>query len=224
MEVWEEDEFDLELAVKANAAATKARTTAQETKAYAPLLRLYLFFLFMFQTLFRLSDRALDVLLIFFAMFFKSLQRVTPLPTSFVDAFPSSLYSARKCAGNERDHFDRYVCCPSCHSLYSLNECVVKMSDGQVESKKCSFVRFPSHPQPQHRKACGTPLMKKVKSRTKGVSLYPRLVYCYKSVIDSLQEMLMRPDFFKKCELWRDRQQTPGVIQMSMTEMFGRSF
>lgn len=212
MEVWEDDEFDLELAVKINAAAKEASTTAQEAKAYTPLLRLYLFFLFMLQTLFRLSDNALDVLLRFLAMFFRSLgQRVTALPTSFIDALPSSIHSARKVAGSEKDRFDRYVCCSGCHSLYSLDECVIRMPDGQLESKKCSYVQFPSHPQCQHRKPCGTLLMKKVRSRPKGVSLYPRLVYCYKSVIESLQEMLKRPDFMKKCELWRDRQVHPGV-------------
>ena len=136
-------------------------TTAQEAKAYTPLLRLYLFFLFMFQTLFRLSDNALDVLLRFLAMFFRSLgQRVTALPTSFIDALPSSIHSARKVAGSERDRFDRYVCCSGCHSLYSLDECVIRMPDGQLESKKCSYVQFPSHPQCQHRKPCGTLLMK----------------------------------------------------------------
>jgi len=138
LEVWEDDQFDLELAVKINAAA-EASTTAQEAKAHTPLLHLYLFFLFVFQTLFRLSDNALDVLLRFLAMFFRSLgQRVTALPTSFIDAFPSSIHSARKVAGSERDRFDRYVCCSGCHSLYSLDECVIRMPDGQLESKKCS--------------------------------------------------------------------------------------
>ena len=83
---------------------------AQETKACTLLLQLYLFFLFMFQTLFRLSDNALDVLLHFLAMFFKSLGKwVAPLPSSFVNGLPSSIYSARKMAGSERDRFDRYV-------------------------------------------------------------------------------------------------------------------
>lgn len=212
MEIWEDDEFDLELAVEINAAAKEAFTAAQETKACTPLLQLYLFFLFMFQTLFRLSDNALDVLLRFLAMFFKSFgERVAPLPSSFVDALPSSIYSARKMAGSERDRFDRYVCCPGCHSLYSLDECVVRMPGGHLESKRCSYIQFPLHPQRQHRKACGTLVMKKVKRTSKGASLYPKLVYCYKSVIDSLQDMLKRPDFFRKCELWRDRQVHPGV-------------
>jgi len=75
----------LELAVKITAAAKEASTTAQEAKAYTPLLHLYLFFLFMFQILFWLSDNALDVLLRFLAMFFRSLgQRVTALPTSIL--------------------------------------------------------------------------------------------------------------------------------------------
>ena len=47
LEKWEDDEFDLELAVEINAAAKEAFTAAQETKACTPLLQLYLFFLFM---------------------------------------------------------------------------------------------------------------------------------------------------------------------------------
>lgn len=166
----------------------------------------------MFQTLFRLSDNAMDTLLRFFSMFFKSLaQRVASLPTSFVEALPGTVQVARKMAESSREHFERYVCCPSCHSLYSLNESVVKMSNGSVEPKKCSFIEFPTHPQPQHRKPCNTLLMKKVKTKIKGASLYPRLVYCFKSIIDSLQEMLKRPDFFTNCEQWRHRQQRQGL-------------
>ena len=43
-----------------------------------PLLRLYLFFLFMFQIIFRLLDTALDVLLKFFHFFFKMVSHSLP--------------------------------------------------------------------------------------------------------------------------------------------------
>ena len=37
-------------------------------------------------------------------------------------------------------------------------------------------------------------------------------MYCYKSVIDSLQEMLLRPDFFISCEEWRKRKVKPDLF------------
>ena len=89
---------------------------------------------------------------------------------------------------------------------------MIKSSSGQLESKKCSFIRFPSHTQRHHRKPCGTPLLKKVKTKSRGISLYPKLVYCYKSVTDSLQEMLKRPDFLDKCEFWRTQQRDQDTL------------
>ena len=52
--------------------------------------------------------------------------------------------------------------------------------------------------------------IKKFKSKAKNIVLYPQRIYCYKSVAESLQEMLKRPDFFTKCELWRTRKLCPG--------------
>ena len=114
---------------------------------YLPLLRLYTFFLFMFQTLFRVSDTAMNILLKFLSMFFLSVgRRVSSLPANFTSALPDSLYSARKISSSNRDQFNRYVCCPTCHSLYSFQDRVIKLANGQMESKTCSFIQFPTHP------------------------------------------------------------------------------
>lgn len=207
-----EDDFDLDLVIQSNAASKKAHAKAQESATFSPLLRIYLFFFFMFQSIFRLSDHALDVLVKFFSIFFKSLAKISSLPESFVQSLPCSIHAARKISGKERNQFERYVACPECHHLYKLNECTVKTPGGQTESKVCSFVQFPSHPQPQHRKPCGTYLMKKVKSRSSdAISFYPKRVYCYKSLISSLQDMLRRPDFVRKCEEWRSIGQDPDI-------------
>lgn len=183
----------MDLVIEANAAA---RESLKETATYAPLLRLYLFFLLMFQTIFRLSDNALDVLLKFLSMFFKTLGKVSQLPEHFVQSLPSSIYSARKVSGSDNGQFDRYVSCPDCHCLYKLEDCIVKLCDGQLDSKKCSFVHFPAHTQVQHRKPCDTRLMKKVKRKAKALSLYPRRVYCYKSLINSLQDNYVEAERF----------------------------
>ena len=38
-------------------------------------------------------------------------------------------------------------------------------------------------------------------------------MYCYVSIQDSLQELLLRPAFVVECEQWRSRQVKPGVME-----------
>ena len=87
--------------------------------SYGSLLRLYVFFLLMFQSLFRLSDTALTILLKFFAMFFSTLSKtVVSLPEVLLRRLPRSVHDAREFAGSNRSTLQKFVCCPSCHSIY----------------------------------------------------------------------------------------------------------
>ena len=52
--------------------------------------------------------------------------------------------------------------------------------------------------------------MKKVMSSSHPTVNKPKLVYCYKSVTKHLQELIMRPGFIEKCELWRNRSKEKG--------------
>ena len=165
----------------------------------------------MFQTIFKLSDTAISVLLLFFSMFFKTVTHHFKLliPESFLSKLPQNIRAARALASNGldcRNNFVQYVCCPNCHTLYSKDQAILKPTTGNMQSKKCDFIKFPNHPQRQHRIPCGTELMKNVKSPTGKYLLQPKLVYCYKSVIESLKEMVKRPGFVQKCEEWRNLQ------------------
>lgn len=126
---------------------------------YSSLLWLYTLFLLMFQSMFRVSDRAMNVFN-FFAMFFVSLAKHVPsLPREFVSNLPKSKRVA--CAvANTTQSIKKFVCCPSCHSLYTWGDCILYTEDGQKESKLCSFREFPNHPQSHHRHQCGGTLMK----------------------------------------------------------------
>ena len=55
--------------------------------------------------------------------------------------------------------------------------------------------------------------MKKIKSfkANSPAIFHPYLIYCYKSVIDSLQELMLRKGFIEKCELWRQRNVLAGT-------------
>ena len=131
------------------------------------------------------------------------------VPRLFVNKLPSNLTQAQKLGGmkNATTQFTKFVCCPTCNSLYNLENCIKKQSElPDDELLKCTYVHFPNHPQVRHRKACGTALIKKVTRKTNNsVSLTPKKIYCYKSLTSSLQEMMLRPGFIEKCEEWRSR-------------------
>ena len=161
--------------------------------------RLYLFFILMFQTLFRVSDAAINVLLSFFALY---LQKLAILFHSeklkvFASKLPCTVHCARVAADSNRNNFTRYICCSRCFSIYRLNSSV-----SEEVLSTCTHVAYPNHPQPQHRRPCGNPLYKRVRTLTGRIIHRPILVYCYKSIIDSLQEMIDRPGFVDKCEHW----------------------
>ena len=78
-------------------------------------------------------------------------------------------------------------------------------------SKNCNHVAYPNHPQLQHRKACSTALMRPLLTSTRNIVLCPRSVFCYRITIDSHQELLLRPFFITKCEIWREHSNVSGV-------------
>lgn len=113
-------------------------------------LKVYVFFLLMLQTLFQLSDVALKTLLAFFAAYLTLIANTIKVPKllHLSSKLPCSVKSARKLIHNTRDNFKKYVCCPTCHSLYN-EECILNLNRTK-ESKRCPFIKFPSHPQYQH--------------------------------------------------------------------------
>ena len=54
--------------------------------------------------------------------------------------------------------------------------------------------------------------MKTVKTSTGKSFLYPRNVYCYRSILKSFQELLLRPGFIGMCEKWRNIESKPGCF------------
>ncbi len=78
--------------------------TPKEEESYKPILHLYLFFLLMFQTLFHISDTALNLLLKFMAMFFMTLQqKFNAFPQVFLEMFPRNVETVRRQVANSRD-------------------------------------------------------------------------------------------------------------------------
>ena len=140
-------------------------------------------FLFMWQTLFRISDTGMNIILLFIAKFYSLVGRVQ----NFIDQLPPNIAAARKSAGINRDDFSRYASCPKCHAVYPLDSCKVVSLDKTVQSRCCIHVKFPNHPHAYKRHPCDTPLMKTVRTSPGTTTLRAKQLYCYQSLIDSLK-------------------------------------
>jgi hypothetical protein len=172
------------------------------TEAERSAAQLYIFFILMLQTLFRISDAALNVLLSFFMLFLRKIAQLFHCEKleDFAVKLPQTVRGARSLTTDSRNNFTRYACCPRCSSIYEW------IPDTTVSSDSCENVAFPDHPQAHHRQACGKKLYKKVKTITGETKYRPISVYCYKSLIESLREMMKCPGFIDKCEHWRKRE------------------
>lgn len=177
------------------------------TKSVPPMTKLYLMFLFLWQSTFKLSDVGMNILLKFLHQFLGLLAQLPGLVTlkKIISTLPTSVAAGKKLLGTNKDNFSKFVCCPSCSKLYPIENCIDRLPDGKVVSKTCIFVRFPHHPQQRYRKPCGTTLLKVVKTSVGTTSLYPRMLYCHRSLIESFQQLLLQPNFLSSCEKWRTR-------------------
>ncbi len=134
----------------------------------------------------------------FFATLFGILGQIYRPLYFITECLPKSLYSFRSNCAWRKIH--KFVVCNKCHNIYHYEDCKENNS-----SKLCSFVLFPNHPHYQKRLSCGTPLLTTVELASQKRILYPYLAYCYISIQESLQKMLLEPSFFEKCEQWRSR-------------------
>ena len=189
----------------------------QESRGHI-LMKAYVVFMLKWQTLFRVSDAGMSVLFLFITVlisFLISSLHINGLQ-EFSQLLPRNAIAARKLIGDTADSFAKYASCPTCHSIYPLECCKVLLPDKSFCSLKCSYIKFPHHPQAIHRRACNDVLMKKVKTSSGIISLYPRQLYCYNSVIESLRHLVAQNGFINKCELWRNR----TVVQNTMSDVF----
>lgn len=190
----------------------------QSNASNAILIESYLRFLFLWQSIFRLSDVGLGILLTFFAVMvhiFGNTFHINALK-DFSKQLPRTVQAARNILGQKFDHFRKWACCPSCSTLYAIAECEVIMPDGSKSSKECSHIRFPNHPQARFRQPCGTTLMKTVRTSNGTMYLYPKQMYCYNSLINFLKNKFAEPDFIMKCETWRQTTQ----LESDLSDVF----
>ena len=177
---------------------------SKESSPDQPLWQL-LFFLLLWQSIYRVSNTAVNVLLKFLSIFIRvfggafagnRLQQFSEIPLSTV--------AAHKILWNTKQvNFIEYVVCPSCHSIYEYDKCYITRH-GQKESKLCSHVAYPSHPHCSKRKACEATLLRKVWS-ARCYKLVPNKIYSYQPLHMSLTRIVQKEGFLDACEKWRNR-------------------
>ena len=160
-------------------------------------------FLLLLQAKHFIPDAAMNALLKFLSVLFRVMGRFSTFVASIAPTIPSSVFMLRK-AGNKSSDFTKYVVCPRCHRLYRFSDCVTVLDEHQ-DSKTCTYVRFPNHPQERCRAECGCVLLKTVQLTSGRRILYPFKVFPYKTLSSSLQELLLRPGFADLCQQWKSR-------------------
>ncbi|XP_070537876.1 uncharacterized protein [Ptychodera flava] len=126
--------------------------------------------------------------------------------------FPHTFHGVRTFLGLERDNFQKFVMCPKCHTRYDYNEAFEVNSRGKKKSKTCTHITFPNHPHRKQRRPCGAFLMKTVRGKNGAEYLYPKRLFCYRSIKETLQELLKRPGFLQKCQEWKQRDIPDGIL------------
>lgn len=149
------------------------------------LTKVLLWFILAWQACSGLSDAAIGKLLTILNTFLDALSKLVPIIHPVVKGFPSSVSKARSLFGI-KENFTKYVVCSSCHCLYKLEECY-EMHGRRQSPRKCPFVEFPLHPQPQHRQPCSEDLLKSMVLASGKELLVPKKLYCYRSVIQTLR-------------------------------------
>ena len=159
-----------------------------------------LYFLLIWQSVYRVSNEAMNALLKFISVFVRVMGRAFTTG----NIIPNTVSRARSYLQNtENDDFTQYVVCPKCDSIYEYNDCVV-VSQGRKQSKLCKHIAYPNHPIICRRQECGAQLLKSIRSG-KSYRLEPIKAYPYQSLQHSFSYLVKRDGFLSACEQWRYR-------------------
>ena len=201
-EVWEESSAD-ELQQDDLPSLPDFESDTSQTQSAKALILWMLGFLITLQAKYYIPNAAVDVLLKFLYIFISVLSRFSPFLKQICKQFPKSLHSLYKIIQYE-DSFQKYVICQKCSHLYKRDECIETVGS-QKKSKSCVHIKYPLHPHASRRLPCQALLMKSVQYISGHKILYPYKIYCYKNIQSTLQEFLLCPQFYLRCQQWRTR-------------------
>ena len=200
------------------------RDKSTVSKKMTSLLQWLVLFILLWQANCKISNNGLEWLLRFLFQFLHLVGTTCHCEyiVKFCTMFPTSLYVLRQLVKLDRDDFVKYVVCPNCLSLYDPGDCTQRIG-GRIVAKCCTHKAFKRG---KGARECGARQAKRVLLSNGKECFYPFKVYCVNSVINQLETLLKRPNFADKCEHWRQRELTNGVISdiNFMMAKYGRTF
>ena len=124
----------------------------------------FMSFLFMWQSVFNVTERALKALLSFlkYVILTLGLAFQNHQLTAMSDHIPVTIKKAEKLLGIDDRGIINYVVSKKCHSVYGYEDCVKEKHNGMVETELCSYVKYPNHRHQSKRKPCQSPLFKEM--------------------------------------------------------------
>lgn len=180
------------------------QTESKEYESAQALLRWVIGFLFVLQSKYHSPNSAINLLIKFMFALFCILSRISPFVCILQKSFPPSFHVMRKSFAEEC-LFSKYPVCPKCHKIYESCDSCVEMIGTRKASKYCNHIQFPEHPHQSRRTECKALLLKSVQFRSGRKVLYTFKFYCYNGIKSTLQKLLMCPNVFSNCQLWRSR-------------------
>ena len=137
----------------------------EENQREISSVRVFSLFVVLWQSVFKVSNVAVTVLLRFLSLFLHYLANITELESLKVltDIFPNTLLKAQRVARVNRDDFKKYVCCQKCFAIYNMEDCFDTIGKQRIPRLCCS-ARFPRHPWTSMRGVCGSTLLKAIKT------------------------------------------------------------
>ena len=204
-EIWEngEDVEDQSADVSPIPDLPVFNTASSEHVKAISLLKWLIIFLLSLQSKFHISDSGIDMLLSFLRLFVSIVGQFSTFVAVMAELFPKSRLMAQKFLGIETS-FKKFVICPKCFKCYLFKDCWCQLGSNQI-TKYCDFVRYPMHPHTSRRVRCNAPLLKSIEFCSGRKLLYPHKIYCYKSLISSLQGLLLSAEFVQECNHWLNK-------------------
>ena len=169
-------------------------------------LRALLLFLLLWQAMFKVADRAIVLLLKFFKLFLSGIGKM--MQAEVLITLPRS--SQKHCSWFEKILAFRRTVLLKMQFALSVKLSIILMNvfaKGQMvrlyQQNAVMWVIHATHTEPE-RRPCGSILMKAMRSRAGKTFLYPKQVYCFKNVTDSLEDLINKTNFMENCEKWRN--------------------
>lgn len=157
-----------------------------------------------FQTRFFLTNRAIEWLLNFIVILLQYLSKYSTHLSELAARFPRSMHQYNNSLEKivPINKFMKQAVCVKCETLYSFEDCY-KKTRFNTTVKCCAYKPF--------QKSCNHPLMKEIVSSSGNRKMYPHKIYCFVSLISSLQNLLLRTGFIEQCESTRNMFSESGL-------------